>query len=491
MKTSMAMGIVCLMLASAFVGIAMPASAEDTDMYKQVKVERGATDLMGGGEGVFLKFGNWDAAFGVLWGTNATPNNLYIVVIQARYIGLADAYDRNGAKIAGNLPLKVYTIYAVKLEDIFEFNDTNGNGIADYYVKNGDGIKYGDYVAHEPIYKGVSLKTAWTASNAKSADDPVNKTRTYQITITANNLPYFKVGNVSTAGELNKLEFTFHLRAGVMHVDNATLPHFDLTVEKGTGKQRYDVVGAKHTGPITVSGNVGKYAVKWDHLIEGWDFDATNTNKSLLMEFHALIGNFIPDEILDIAQAMKDTNDTGSARYSTDTSSGTISENNVGASWPGTMQRRIGFKMPRIDFEGNWTKVARFTWVSDVKVDGQTKNMYAQIQGGRRIVMTGPQGLFYGFGVLGGLSYPGGDKIFHDPMVESDMLLYTEKQSASRIGAIILLGMVVVIVVVVGAVAYMRMKGLGPFYRKFDDTYDRPDPKEREPKPEWDKHYKK
>ena len=488
MKRKIVIWMVCLMIAGVFANAMVSASAEDTDMYKRVAVERGKTDLLGGGESVFLKFGNWDAAFGILWGTNETPNNLYILVVQARYVGMADAYDKNGAKIGGNIPLKVYTMYVVKLEDIFEFNDTNGNGIADYYLRSGDGIRYGDYVAHEPVYKGVSLKTAWSASNAKVADDPVNKTRTYQITITAENMLYFRVGNVSTAGELNKLEFTFHLRAGVMHVDNATLPHFDLTCEKGYGGHRYGIVNAKYTGQVTVSGDVGKYAVKWDHLIEGWDFDPSNTNKSLVMEFHALVGNFVSDEMLDLAAAMKRTGDSGEARYSTDTSAGTVSEDSSGTTWPSTPQRRIGIKMPRIDFEGNWTRIARFTWTSSVDVDGQEKQMYAQIQGGRRVILTGPQGLFAGFGVLGGLSYPGGDRIYHDPGVDSEILLYTSNERTFPVGLVII-GILVCVVVIIAVVAYARIKGLGPFGEKFEDTYDHPTARQNQN--DWKKHYMK
>jgi hypothetical protein len=155
------------------------------------------------------------------------------------------------------------------------------------------------------------------------------------------------------------------------------------------------------------------------------------------------------------------------------------------------MPGRINFKMPRVDFKGNWSKVAKLTWVSDVSVDGQRKSMYVQIQGGRKVLLSGPQGLFYGFGVLGGVSYPGGDKIYHDPMVESEMMLYTESASGRTIPLGLLLVAAVVIVAAIGAVAYARMKGLGPFYRKFDDAYDTPDPKEREPKNDWDRHYKK
>lgn len=278
----MATAIVCVMVASAFVGITMPAAADSEEPYKQIQVERGKTDLLGGGDSVFLKFGNWDAAFGIVWGTDKTPNNLYMMVMQARYIGMADAKEVNGNKIKDNIPMKIYTIYIVKLDNLLEFNDLNGNGIADF-IRTGDGLNRTSIQPIEPIYKGVSLKTAWNASGEKSISDPANKSKSYEITISAKDQNYVKLNNSgNVTGVLDKLAFTFHLTARLVHVANATLPHFDVTVQQGMGGHRYDVVSAQRTGTVTVNGDVGKYAVKWDHLIEGWDFDPANTNKSLL-----------------------------------------------------------------------------------------------------------------------------------------------------------------------------------------------------------------
>jgi hypothetical protein len=395
----------------------------------------------------------------------------------------------NGNKVKDNIPMKVYTIYVVKLDNLLEFNDLNCNGIADF-IRTGDGLNRTSIQPIEPIYKGVSLKTAWNASGEKSSSDPANKSKSYEITISAKDQSYVKLNNSgNVTGVLDKLAFTFHLTAKLVHVDNATLPHFDVTVQQGMGGHRYGVVSAQRTGTVTVNGNVGKYAVKWDHLIEGWDFDPANTNKSLLLEFQAIVGNFVPDQLIDIARCMQNNYENGEASYTSDSGHQRVSEDGMGSDWQHRPGERL--KMPRVDFQGNWTRVGWLTWTSNVEVDGQAKQMYAQIQGGRRVMLVGPMGLFAGFGLLGGLSYPGGDKIFHDPSVESDMMLYTESAPVRGVPAGLFLIGAIVIVVMIGAIAYARMKGLGPFYRKFDDTYDRPEPRDREPRNDWDRHYKK
>src|SRR2546429_1205716 len=93
--------------------------------------ETGPTSVLGGGDHVFVRFGN-DAAFGVVYGTTANPNNVYLVAIKARYLGVAQVADTQNRTIAENRPIKIYTLYAVKLDSIIEFRDTNRNNVADY-----------------------------------------------------------------------------------------------------------------------------------------------------------------------------------------------------------------------------------------------------------------------------------------------------------------------------------------------------------------------
>src|SRR3972149_130607 len=99
---------------------AAPATAAEGDLVG----EKGATTGVAGGDRAFLRFGQ-DAWFGVVWGTEEHPNFVYLVAIKARYLGLADVYE-NGRHLTDDQPvrMKVYTVYAAKLEHLNEFHAT-------------------------------------------------------------------------------------------------------------------------------------------------------------------------------------------------------------------------------------------------------------------------------------------------------------------------------------------------------------------------------
>src|SRR3972149_3671463 len=120
----------------------------------------GSTDMLGGGDYVFVRFGT-DALFGVLWGNATNPNNVYLVALKARYLGVAQVYDTSGQRIAENLPVKYWTIYAVKLIDLVEFRDQDGDGVANY-TRGYDGTNFTTFTEVEPISKRVDLSTNWT-----------------------------------------------------------------------------------------------------------------------------------------------------------------------------------------------------------------------------------------------------------------------------------------------------------------------------------------
>jgi hypothetical protein len=148
-----------------------------------------------------------------------------------------------------------------------------------------------------------------------------------------------------------------------------------------------------------------------------------------------------------------------------------------------------------------WTQAGRLTWVSDVEVDGAPARMYAQVQGARRVAERGPNGgLFYGIGVLGGFSYPGGARIFHDPSVESGTLLVdstgkcTPPQCTTiAVDAVVRrlpLGIIVMVavgaVLVLSALMYAKHRGLGPFHYRYEEALDRREPPRVN---DWDRAY--
>src|SRR5439155_23612477 len=123
--------VLCLLATAMAAIFAAPASRAATLINGQLVEESGPTAVLGGGDHVFVRFGP-DAAFGVVYGTTANPNTIYNVAIKARYLGVAQVKDEQGRSYAENRPIKIYTLYAVKLDSLVEFKDSNGNGIANY-----------------------------------------------------------------------------------------------------------------------------------------------------------------------------------------------------------------------------------------------------------------------------------------------------------------------------------------------------------------------
>jgi hypothetical protein len=449
-KVAGAMMTVLLML----LGIcAIPASvsAAPVTVSDKLTTATGTTTDLGGGDYFFVKFGS-DAAFGIVWGTNTTLNNVYFVAIKARYLGMAQVYDEQGTQITKNHTIKIYTLYAVKLEDILEFNDTNDNGVLQYHREYASYNFTGNYVAQEPIYKKVDLKTAWAQSAVTSSES--GDYRTWSFDLSANDLPYIPLSNYTgPAGDdkLNNLTLTFHLEAKMVQVDNATIPQWRITVQKGTMGNLMRFSEAQRMSDYVVSGKIITYHVKWDQSIQGWDFDEANTvNPNLLMEVSALVGNFMPARMMawmnmNTMRAMKED---GRMSGTCTTGPVDVDENT------GTYSTPRPLATPTLTFGGDRTRIGALEWVSNVTVDGHQDVVHAQILGGMLVWSRAMNGaLFAGFAVLAGMSFPGGQSIVHDPTFSSEALVDLGSEAAAKppmfifaVGAII--AMVVAIVVV-------------------------------------------
>ena len=392
---------------------AVPARADVT----AVTEEQGATTLLGGGDHRFIRFGD-DAAFGVLWGTNATPNNIYLVAVKARYLGVADVTNgATGTTLASDRTIRIYTIYALKLGAIVEFNDLNQDGIANY-TRASSGVNYTGYTEAEPLYKYASLTTAWTPSPVNRTD-PAPGTRTWSFSLTARNLSYVAIGGSTTNGALDLVTFTFHLTTTVVHVDNATVPKYAITVERQGLLWR--ITNASRDGSVTWSGDRLQYTVKWDQKIVGWDFHSSNANPALVIEVGAIVANRFPTDLGEwfTAAIVYRLNEDGRMGW----------RNNTGAD--GTNET-TGYRQPQrlrnnssIEAGGNWTYIGRLTWASGCTVDNATRTMYAQVQGGIIGAIAYGNATYIGFAVLIGFSFPGGNDIEHDPTVSSDAFVIT------------------------------------------------------------------
>lgn len=89
------------------------------------------------------------------------------------------------------------------------------------------------------------------------------------------------------------------------------------------------------------------------------------------------------------------------------------------------LRRRLHriLKPRRLHLRDDWQKIGSLTWITTVNVtksegeDPATLNMTAQIQGHKKISVPLPKGIYKGFAVLAGFSYPAGYKVYHDPQV--------------------------------------------------------------------------
>ena len=437
--------------------LATPGARAATLINGQLVQETGPTTALGGGNHVFVRFGS-DAAFGVVYGTAANPNNIYIVAIKARYLGVAQVKDEQGRRFAENRPIKIYTLYAVKLNSLVEFKDSNGNGIANYArVYNSTTDRFSDYINRaDTLYKKVDLNTSWTAGSIVQSNGTAYRSWTFNLS--AQNLPYAAVANYtgSVAGTLPLVRFTFHLNASLTQVDNATVPQWQVTVGQIGG--RIAVTNISRLNDLIVSGKALHYDLKWDQDIESWTFAAQNNpaaSRRILLELGVVVGNLIPAAIVDAwfeSRVLARMGETGTAQFVTAT--GTESANDTTGTY--LLARRL--QSPYVDFGGNWTRIGRFLWVSDSTVDGASVPVYGQIVAGVRFGAIGEGGnAFIGFALLAGLSFLGGALIVHDPTVTTDVQADLQLPGApgpfgglfvAAIGAVAIIAIVLLVVVV-------------------------------------------
>ena len=491
LKSAGAIVGVLLMLIGVF---AIPAtvSAADDNVTDKILTESGPTEILGGGDHFFIKFGT-DAAFGVVWGTQDTPNNVYFVALKTRYLGVAQVYDNEGNLVKANHTVKVTTLYAVKLEDMFEFNDsekalTNGTFLGVRIYQNGNFT--GDYLHWEQIYKKVDLKAAWTSSSV--VEETVGDTRSWTFDLTATDLPYIAEDNYTGPtgdDKLNELTLTFHLEANMVQVDDATIPQWRVTVTKGMMGNMWWFSDIEAMEPKVVSGKILTYHVKWDQKITGWDNDSADANPTLLMEFGAIVGNYIPPAVmaamnmglLHFLAMVKSMNEEGYATCTDSTGSVKLDQN------AGTYTSPKRLTAPTLTFGGDNTRIGKFEWVSNVTVDGTNivDGVHAQLMGGVPVWAIGLNGaVFAGFAVLGGMSFPMGQVIDHDPTFTSDALILGEG-NVFPVGLLGAAAIVAAIVAVAVVVLVMMEKKPG---QKVQQSYERFPQSQQS---DWSKYYQK
>jgi hypothetical protein len=142
-------------------------------------------------------------------------------------------------------------------------------------------------------------------------------------------------------------------------------------------------------------------------------------------------------------------------------------------------------------FGGDNTRIGRFQWVSNVTVDGNQmmNGVHSQIMGGVPFYAIGMNGaVFGGFAVLGGMSFPGGAMIDHDPTFESDALVDVSGLPNERTFPIGLLGLVAIgVAVLVVLIVVLVMMDQKPG-KKVQQSYETRNQKQSV---DWQKYYEK
>ncbi|HID73429.1 MAG TPA: hypothetical protein EYP43_00085 [Thermoplasmata archaeon] len=395
---------------------------------RRIVKESGETEAFGGGEYVGIRFG-LDSLFAVVYGTDENPNSIVIFASVNRYLGRATVLDENHAALAMRRPLIVRTIYAIRLSALFEFNDTNGDGICNV-VRLADGLEVSDLARHEPIYKAVDLRTAWERGKVTAAGNATERWKSWEFTLTARNLSYISMDGTDTNDTLGMVRFRFRLMAYLTE-ETVEAPRYRLIVESPMSNHQggmmtddlsvldADVIETENEGTENVTIDVLRYRTKVDHIIEGWDIDPTNANPGLLLETHSTLGNAMSYAML---AWVRDQHREGTTAYETENGTEEIDGTDATTDYAED-QRPRRLKHPRMDVNDAWGRVGRFTWTKNVSVtrgnSTSEEEMYYQVQCGRRVTWVDDRGLYSGYYVLGGFSYPAGDRVVHDPEMEA------------------------------------------------------------------------
>ncbi len=392
--------------------------AAQTNQSNLLTYSSGSTSAFGGGDYKFIQFGS-DAAFGVVYGNLTHDNNIYVVAIKARYLGVGQVYWANGTLYKANQLIKMYTIYAAQLQNLTEYRDNTGDGVANYTrAYNATTGTWSNYVFSTDVgYKFVNLSTNWVAS-------PVTTTtgtgyRSWSFSLNATNLAYY---NITTKKRLPGtppiVNYTFHLNASLVQDTNVSVNQWNITVSQVLGHEVLTSAPVRMPDLVLASAQTVHYSLKWDQYIQGWTYDARDNNpaiRRLLLEIGSIVVNWVPPGIVAGWHLIHDLNDDGNATYQSTTGNETA-DNATGAYTSPHV-----FKSPSLSFGGAWTQIARFLWASNDTVNGANSTVVGQVEGGWGFFYLDARGLFYGFVLLTGLNYLGGNTIVHDPTVTADV----------------------------------------------------------------------
>jgi len=328
--------------------------------------------------------------------------------------------------------------------------------------------------SREGVFKKVSTSTSWQRSEVQEIATG-NGTKEWTFSLTAKDLAYKGPFGALKADRTDKLEYlnlTFHLYVDAKTVTRDDVPVWRVDVSpKGDGD--YNVVGSKSLGNRSYSGQAVSASFKYDSGIYGWDFAERNGAPCLLWVTQLLLANAVSDEVAGWmgGRFLEQGRGSGSMRYddselkSDDAKDGSDLED--GADDGIFSSRRPDLiRKNTLSCADDWQKVGCLTWVNDVSVDGVKERMYFQIYGAKRFVRVDwSKGAAAGFMAMGGFSYPGGKRIFHDPTYTSDVFQISGETTHADGGSggpgymVLGLGLGIAVMAVVAVAVLVRRKG--------------------------------
>jgi len=443
--------------------------------------------LLGGGEFVGVVSGDGTSMLGLLYGTEDNPNHVYLVSVYTRYLGRADVYDSSGDLVKKGRPIPVRTIYAQRFDTIYEFFDQDHDGMFDPSRESAtrqndtsDEEASSEVATREPVYKKAVLKTSWRLSELSS--ERSGDTLRWSLKLTSRPIPYVAPlleSRLDRYNVVDRVELTFSFNLSIGEVEKE-VPNYE--VHLGSAENGYSMTSTL-LGNRTVKGKEFDLSVKYDQLIEGWDFFRLNRDPGLLMSTELIFATGVNEHDWlkkDVVDGMEEKE----VRYRTDKEERRLREEDS-LSYEGSKGVLYeGVGTPKAAEENGlsvfdqWANIGRLRWVSDVEVDGERERMYFQVYYSRRIPMMDIGGAqLKGMGVMGGFSYPGGKRIFHDPTFETSMFLIEEKNDEDiRVRPLLIIASVAVFIVIVTAV----VTSLIALDKRAKDDLDRLDEDEEE-----------
>jgi len=426
MKHMTSLALTAALVLSGLLAIGGPASAS-TVAAQAVTTDQGSTTEFGGGD--YFRIHARDLDFAVLYGSAAQPNGITIATSFTRYLGGAEVYDEDG-NLVHTMGIPVRTLIAQKLSFFVEYRDIAldpsevqpvGNHTTDGL--NATGYEHESQLDGQEALKAVSLNTSWTISPITDIIDPVNKTRTFTFSLTATDLPYVFINEVPDESiVLDRVVFTFHLYATVEPVEIANVPWYAVTV---TTERPRHVVDSEFIEYRNYTGVAINASGKYDQLIEGWDFSASDSKLALVNGI--LVGTWVPPLTAQWIheEFLAEENAGGDATFEAHQE-----EHEVNGTAP---LRPVLLTRTHISLADNWQRIGRLTWVSDLTVTYKNQTSVELREGVvyqaafvRTFDHLGARGgLFRGFLLIGAYIYPGGQEVaslYHDPALQATAL---------------------------------------------------------------------